>query len=148
MKQIFLTLSISTLLFSCYQPAGKNKLLTIDPTIKNKVDKYLTKYKDTLQPSKDSFQYSNRYMVELFFNDTLVKSTYNKSNSDPFNSNYSWSNDTLKINGRFGLFGTIGFEINIYNDTLSIIGTVNDNLSYKNNVSDTISSFLQIWRLV
>ena len=83
-------------------------------------------------------------MVEVYFNDKLFKSTYNNLNSDPFKSNYSWSNDTLKINGRFGLFETIGFEIKIYNDTLSVIGTVKDNAAYKNNITDTISPFLQI----
>ena len=83
-------------------------------------------------------------MVEVYFNDTLFGSTYNKSNSDPFKSNYSWSNDTLKIDGRFGLFETIGFEIKIYNDTLSVIATVKDNEGYKNNSTDSISPFLQI----
>ena len=143
-KRIFLTISIATFLFSCDQSAYHTKFLTIDPSIKNKVDKYLTKYTDTLQPGKDSFFYSNRYMVEVYFNDTLFGSTYNKSNSDPFKSNYSWSNDTLKINGRFGLFETIGFEIKIYNDTLSVIATVKDNEGYKNNITDSISPFLQI----
>ena len=144
MKQVFATLCFSMLLFSCNHLMDRNKSLLIDPSIKDLVNQNVTKYQEALQPDSGKIIYSNKYMASLYMNDTLVKSTYYSSTHDAFKSEYFWNNDTLIIKSAFGVFSDIGFDLKIYKDTAIVTGIINNNLSYKNNITDSILSRITI----
>ena len=92
------------------------KGLTIDSNIKIEVEKHIENSTD-FEMYQDKMQvYLNSGFVEAFENDSLTFTTKEKENKVPFKSFYLWQGDTLIIDGAFGLFGGIGFDIKIRNN--------------------------------
>lgn len=113
----YLTLILVIILCSCSKRQKKSDIdgFTIDPNIKNQVEKYIVK-----QPEFERFGdfmqiYGNSLYVESYENDSLVISSTDFSKKLPFKSFYLWDKDTLGINGAYGLFGGTGFYIKIAN---------------------------------
>src|ERR1700744_1640583 len=93
---------------------GIIKGVIIDPGIKSEVEKYIEPSKE-FDTAKTSMQiYENAVFIEAYQNDSLTFSSTDKNNKQLFKSFYLWKGDTLTIDGAFGLFGGVGFGINIY----------------------------------
>jgi LPS O-antigen subunit length determinant protein (WzzB/FepE family) len=90
--------------------------LTIEPNIKDEVEKHIENSKE-LDMFKNKMQvYLNSGFVESYQSDSLVFSSKNQNSKAPFKSFYFWKGDTLIIDGAFGLFGGMGFGIEICNN--------------------------------
>ena len=117
MNRNLLVLFASCLVLSaCGQRINNSEIrgLTIDPNIKFEVEKHVASAKE-LDVFKDNMQvYLNSGIIESYENDSLVFNSTFKENKAPFKSFYVWKDDTLKIDGAFGLFGGTGFDIEIY----------------------------------
>jgi len=141
MKQISMLLCVATLFLSCNSSPTYTKAITIDSTIKKQVLNNVTKYNDNPNLNGNNFPYSNKLMMQLYLNDTSLRSTYESPHNEPFQSSYFWNKDTLVINGTFGL---IAFEIEVYKDTVKVEGVIDNNFSYKRNINDSIHQTLHI----
>lgn len=111
----YLTLILVLISYSCSNGQNKNDIdgLIIDPNIKSKVEKHIVEEPE-LEGFGGSMQvYKNSLYIESYENDILVFSSTDFSKKLPFKSFYLWNNDTLRINGAYGLFGGIGFYIKI-----------------------------------
>lgn len=107
---------------SCGQTKTPNPVngLTIDPDIKQEVEKHIESSKE-LDMYKDEMQvYLNSGDIESFENGNLAYSSRFNGKKIPFKSFYLWHGDTLTIDGAFGLFGGIGFGIEIHRDKASL----------------------------
>ena len=93
------------------------KGIIIDPAIKKDVEKNIT-LSPEFDAAKDMMQiYINTGEIESYENDNLVYKSGFREFKSLFKCFYLWKNDTLLINGAFGLFGGIGFAINIVGDS-------------------------------
>jgi hypothetical protein len=118
-RNLFLLFAFCLSLVACGQIKGKQALtgLTINPDIKVDVEKHIETAKE-LDVFKDKMAvYVNTGEIQSYENDSLVIDSKFGQYKSPFKSFYLWSNDTLSINGAFGLFGGVGFVIKITNDT-------------------------------
>jgi hypothetical protein len=126
--------------------SGNIKGLIIDPNIKIEVEKHIENSKE-FDAFKDKMQvYANPIFVESYQNDSLIFSSNDKKNKQIFKSFYFWKGDTLTIDGAFGLFGGIGFGIDIYksNATLFHILSSDDFPSYAYNENDSLIFRLEV----
>ena len=122
------------------------KGLTIDPSIKNEVEKNIESSKE-LDMFQDKMQvYLNSGFIESFQNDSLIFSSNSQRGKIPFKSFYLWKGDTLAIDGVFGLFGGIGFGIDIYknNATLYHLLSSDDSPSYAYKENDSLIFRLKV----
>jgi hypothetical protein len=114
-KQIIIIIAFCSTLCSCVQSTNDNSIegLTIDPSIKTEVEKYITPW-EFGEGQEDLLIYNNRILLDYYKNDKLILSLKEKDNkSTVFKSFYYWQGDTLGIEGAFGLFGGSGFSIKI-----------------------------------
>ena len=126
--------------------SGTIKGLTIDPNIKNEVEKNIESSKE-LDMFQDKMQvYLNSGFIESFQNDSLIFSSKSQHGKIPFKSFYLWKGDTLAIDGAFGLFGGIGFGIDIYknNATLYHLLSSDDSPSYAYKENDSLIFRLEV----
>jgi hypothetical protein len=121
------------------------KGLTINPNTKSAVEKHIENSAD-FEALQDKMQiYLNSGFVETFENDSLVF-TSKTENKVPFKSFYLWQGNTLIIDGAFGIFGGIGFEIKIENNeaTLSHLLNSDESPSYAYSKNDSLIFRLEV----
>ena len=114
-KQLIIIIIFSSTFCSCGQPIKNNSSdkLTIEPTIKNEVDKNIGPSEFGAGQDKILI-YNNLMLAEFYEDDKLIISTKEQDNkSTVFKSFYYWRGDKLSIDGAFGLFGGTGFSIKI-----------------------------------
>lgn len=90
--------------------------LTIDPSIKNEVEKHIETSKDYEMFGDKMQVYLNSGDIQSYENDSLILNSKFGENKAPFKSFYLWQGDTLTIDGAYGLWGGIGFGIEILNN--------------------------------
>lgn len=120
--------------------------LTIDPSIKSEVEKHIENSKE-LDAFKDKMEvYINSGDIQSYQNDSLILNSKMGDNKAPFKSFYLWHGDTLSIDGAFGLFGGIGFGIDIVKNkaTLYHMLSSDDFPSYTYNANDSLIFRLEV----
>ena len=149
MTRNFIAISLFCLtLTACGQTKNSSTIkgLIIDPSIKNEVEKHIESSKE-LDMFKDKMQvYVNSGFIESFQNDSIIFSSSKQESKAPFKSFYLWKADTLTIDGAFGLFGGIGFGIDIYksNATLYHMLSSDDFPSYAYKENDSLIFRLEV----
>lgn len=147
-KNIFPIFIFCLTLTACGQTKDSETIkgLTIDPSIKTEVEKHIETSKE-FEMFGDKMQvYLNSGSIESFQNDSLIFSSAKQKWKAPFKSFYLWKGDTLTIDGAFGLFGGVGFGINIYknNATLYHMLSSDDFESYAYNENDSLIFRLEV----
>lgn len=96
--------------------------LTIDPNIKNEVEKNIKSTQSGYIPKEmEGMMYENILIAEIFEDDkpkTVITSNENKKSI--FKSFYYWQNNTIGIDGAFGMYTGIGFSIKIENNKATV----------------------------
>jgi hypothetical protein len=121
-KNLLILLTLFCGLTSCGQTTSKKEGngFTIDPSIKNEVEKHIENSKE-FDAFKDKMQvYANSVLTESYENDSLILSNDDIKNKTLFKSFYLWRNDTLNIDGAYGLFGGTGFCIKYKDNTAKL----------------------------
>ncbi len=120
--------------------------LTIDPGIKSEVERHIESSKQFDVFNDKMLVYLNSGFIESYENDSLIFRSTGDSSKVPFKSFYFWKGDTLKIDGAFGLFGGIGFDINIYKNkaTLYHMLSSDESPSYSYNANDSLIFRLEV----
>jgi len=109
-KLLLLLLIIGT--SACAQKIESKKFeLTIDKSIKEKVESKIEK-SEYSNDFGELLIYQTPKTVDYFVNDSLTYSAKGNE-TDLFKSFYYQMNDTISIDGAFGLFGGFGFSIKI-----------------------------------
>lgn len=143
---LFLTFSfLSVLILRGQSNSTKIDGLTIDPSIKAVAEQYIGK--SELGESQSTWLiYKNRMFVDFFQDDKLVQSTNDKEISQVSKSFYYWRNDTLNIDGAFGLFGGFGFHIKITNGRAALYHMLasDEFPSYSYNENDSLIFRLEV----
>lgn len=147
-KYLILLIIFCSTLHSCGQTTKDNSVdgLTIDPTIKTKVEKSISKSEFALRQDKILI-YNNLCLVDLYEDDKLFNSTNEQDNkSIVFKSFYYWQGDTLSIDGAFGLFGGTGFSVKLIKDkaTLYHMLASDESPSYCYNPNDSLIFRLEV----
>ncbi|WP_303582721.1 hypothetical protein [Flavitalea sp. BT771] len=141
-------LTLCIILSDCSQSKNSNiiKGLTIDPKIKPEVEKHIEDSKEFDAFKNKMEVYANSMLVESFENDSLIFRSTDSSKKQIFKSFYLWKNDTLTIDGAFGLFGGIGFGIDIIknNATLYHMLSSDDFPEFAYNEKDSLVFRLQV----
>jgi hypothetical protein len=120
--------------------------LVIDPKIKQEAQKYIEDSNE-FDAYQDKMQvYGNALFTDSYINDSLVLSAKDKENKQVFKSFYLWHGDTLSIEGAFGLFGGIGFVIDISknNATLYHMLSSDDFPTFTFKEKDSLQDRLQV----
>jgi hypothetical protein len=142
------TFFLCILLPACDQTKNSNiiKGLTIDPNIKREAEKRI-EYSKEFDEYKNMMQvYINSIFVESYENDSLILSSTDFTNRQVFKSFYFWNGDTLSLDGAVGIFGGIGFGIDIYKGdaTLYHMLSSDDYPTYAYNEKDSLVFRLQV----
>jgi hypothetical protein len=120
--------------------------IIIDTNIKEEVEKNISP--SEFGSGQDKLLiYNNRMIVDLYTNDKLEISVSEKDKkSTVFKSFYYWQNDTLGIDGAFGLFGGAGFSIKIVNGKAKLYHMLasDDFPSYAYNEKDNLIFRLEV----
>ena len=112
MKNKILILFILFGITACAQKTESKKIeLIIDKNIKDKVESKIKK-SEYARDFGELLIYETPKTVEFFVNDSLTMSTKGDK-ADLFKSFYYKMNDTISIDGAFGLFGGFGFSIKL-----------------------------------
>ena len=90
--------------------------LTLNPSIKQEVEKHIETSKDYEMFGDKMQVYLNSGDIQAYENDSLIFSSKFGENKAPFKSFYLWNGDTLIIDGAVGIWGGIGFGIEIANN--------------------------------
>jgi len=116
MKNIIILFILSISLVSCGQ-----KVLTdstnyvIDEDVSKIVESRISESEYGIMPNKIPI-YKNSMILDYFENDSLILSINGEENSIVFKSFFYTYNDTLTIDGAFGMFEGFGFSIKIKNN--------------------------------
>jgi len=89
------------------------KNITINPDIKKEVDKRIEEIQEFKTSPAIFDLYANSIVADLYENDSLYFSNTSLNKRLPFKCFYLWQNNSLGINGSYGIFGGTGFYINI-----------------------------------
>ncbi len=101
------------------------------------------------------FIYNNQLMAEIKVNNEVISNSLSDPISQTFKSNYYFLNDTLVIDGAFGLWGGTGFSIKIADNDTNVYHLVaadefpiyaysrNDSMRYRLDVPCS-SSYIQL----
>lgn len=147
-KHIITILLFASTLVACGQSKKESGIngLIIDPDIRTEAKKHLESSKE-LQGYNGPLQlFINSGDIESYQNDSLiVRSTFGE-NKAPFKSFYLWRGDTLNVDGAYGLFGGIGFNIKIYKDSAKLYHMLSsdDFPSYAYNENDSLIYRLEV----
>ena len=144
-------LILLTLLYgltSCGQTTNKKNEngFSIDPSIKIEVEKHIENSKE-FDAFKDKMQvYANSILTDSYENDSLILSNKDIKNKTVFKSFYFWHNDTLSIDGAFGLFGGIGFCIKYKDNAAKLYHMLSsdDFPTYAYNKKDSLIDRLEV----
>jgi hypothetical protein len=106
----------------CSHPVDTTTIqgLTIDPGIKKKAEKQIERSKDLDIFSESMQVYVNTGEIQSYENDQLTLNTSFGEYKSPFKSFYFWRGDSLTIDGAFGIWGGIGFDITIHDKKATI----------------------------
>jgi len=135
-------------LISC----GQNKLnenisgLEIDAKIKIEAEKHF-KDSEELKPFNDFLLlYLNSGEIQSFENDSLILETKLDENYIPFKTFHIWKNDSLTINGGFGIWGGVGFGIEVVNNKAKLYHMLSsdDFPQYSYNENDSLIFRLEV----
>tara|TARA_Y100000739_G_C20411968_1_gene374899 strand:+ start:60 stop:689 length:630 start_codon:yes stop_codon:yes gene_type:complete len=143
MKHLLSILALA-IFISC---SNKNSsLLVIDPSIKNEAKEHfsISKYGNNIQ---GLMLYENDMGIEYFESNKLLKSIKLKEqNKSTFKSYFTSKQDTLYINGLYGLWGGSGFSIKIINGQPKLFHVANsDNFpSYSTTKNGDYKQFVEI----
>lgn len=121
-KYLIIVIIFCSTLYSCGQSTNGKSIgeLTIDPNIKTEVEKNITPSEFGVG-QENNLIYNNRMLLDLYENDKLSISLKEQDNkSTVFKSFYFWQDDTLRIDGAFGLFGGTGFSIKIIKEKATL----------------------------
>lgn len=111
-SSIFLLINLA---FSACAQLDQDKGYVLDPSIQQEAVKHISNSELT-QPAGPIQIYNNKIDVELYEDDVLKYSSADSSTYTVFKSFYYWKNDSLCIDGAYGLFGGTGFSICIVKD--------------------------------
>lgn len=113
---------ISLIVLICSCTNSGNTELVIDPEIKDEVNENTSQPINLGEesPLNNLLIYNNNIYLESYENGKLIGSTFEEPNQMFFKSWYFFRNDTLLIEGAFGLFGGIGFFAKIFDNTATI----------------------------
>jgi len=111
-------LIISLLLLVGSNGFGQKDSITfsIDPTIKTIVESKINDSLFTGLPMRGMLTYMNPIIINYWENDSLIISRTDENKGLIFKSFYYQMEDTLVIDGAFGMFGGSGFSIKFIND--------------------------------
>lgn len=112
MKNLTLIICMSIGVNLYNQTNGESTKFKIDGNIKNEVEENISESEFGDQLNDDIFLiYDTPIIADYYENDSLVNSTKNDKQLMLFKSFYYSFNDTLTIDGFYGLFGGFGFSI-------------------------------------
>ncbi len=96
--------------------------------------------------SKDLLIYENLLIAEYFENDSLTMSTKNKDKRLVFKSFFYHHNDTLTIDGAYGMFGGFGFSIKIKNEKAIVYHMLasDEFPTYSTNENDSLKFRIEV----
>ncbi|MEO9659795.1 MAG: hypothetical protein ABJL43_00275 [Maribacter dokdonensis] len=103
---LFIFISIS----SCGQKEI-NENFNVDKNIVIEVNSKITKSQFGESFNELFLVYDNVLLANFYENDSLIVSSMEKKSKMPFKSFYYVKNDTISIDGAYGLFGGFGFSI-------------------------------------
>jgi hypothetical protein len=144
-KYLFIFFSTFTL-FSQTNNQKEVTGLIIDPTIKQEVENHIKESDDFGKMNSVMQVYENSILGEFFENDTLYISNDDITKKQLFKSFYYWKDGKLVIDGAFGLFGGIGFNINFNNNHAEVFHMLSsdDFPSYAYNEKDILIYRLEV----
>tara|TARA_B100000767_G_C19536155_1_gene438723 strand:+ start:48 stop:695 length:648 start_codon:yes stop_codon:yes gene_type:complete len=120
MKNILTFILLSISLVSCGQEKESSaEKIKIDPSIQKEVESKISESQFG-NMSKDLLIYENLLISEYFENDSLTLSTKNQDKKLVFKSFFYTHNDTLTIDGAYGMFGGFGFSIKIKDNQATV----------------------------
>ncbi len=135
-------------LTACGQTTSTSNVegLTIDPTIKKEVEKHIETSKEYEMFGDKMQVYLNSSEIQSYENDCLIFNSKFGENEAPFKSFYLWSGDTLIIDGAVGIWGGIGFGIEIVNNKARLYHMLSsdDFPSYSYNENDSLIFRLEV----
>jgi hypothetical protein len=116
------------------------KGLTIDPSIKKEVEKHIETSKEYEMFGDKMQVYINTGEIQSYENDSLIFSSKFGEYKAPFKSFYYWSGDTMTIVGAVGIWGGVGFGIEIVNNKARLYHLLNsdDFPSYAYRENDSL----------
>ncbi|MEM8584802.1 MAG: hypothetical protein AAGF87_11060 [Bacteroidota bacterium] len=114
MKNEIIFFSLLIILSSCVK-SGEQKAYNfkIDDTVKETVEASISELEFASSAEDVFLIYNNPLAVDYYENDSLVATSKNEPTEAIFRSFYYYQNDTLVIDGMYGLFGGFGFSIKI-----------------------------------
>jgi len=114
MSKIFVILGLLIILSSCDASTQPNtSKFEINDSINKEVEINTSK-SEFESSSNDAFEiYNNVIIADFYENDSLIMSTKMEKRELPFKSFFYNHNDTISIDGAYGIFGGIGFSIKI-----------------------------------
>lgn len=117
---IFVLLSLN--LMACKRPVEpRAQLIDINPNIQQEVEaKIEAPQFGSGEDDYDILIYDNLMLVDYFEHDSLLVSTRDTGQTHIFKSFFYEKDDTLSIDGFYGLFGGFGFSIKIKNDQATV----------------------------
>ncbi|MCH5720545.1 hypothetical protein [Niabella hibiscisoli] len=120
--------------------------LTIDPNIKSEVEKHIETSKEYEMFGDKMQVYLNSGEIQSYENDSLIFTTKIGKNKTPFKSFYLWHNDTLTIDGAYGIWGGSGFGIEIVNNKARLYHMLSsdDFPTYAYNEKDSLIFRLEV----
>lgn len=147
-KNIITIFIICLTLTACGQTKSNHNIigLTIAPSIKSEVEKHIETSKDYEMFGDKMQVYLHSGDIQSYENDSLILNSKFGENKAPFKSFYLWHGDTLTIDGAYGLWGGIGFGIEIINDKARLYHMLSsdDFPSYAYNANDSLIFRLEV----
>lgn len=120
MKDILTFILLSICLVSCGQDAEHSSdKIRIDKGVEKEVESKISESQFG-NMSKDLLIYENTLLADYFENDSLTMSTKGQDKKLVFKSFFYNHNDTLTIDGAYGMFGGFGFSIKIKDGNATI----------------------------
>ncbi len=117
MKNIFYALAILIGIQSCGPANDKSvSIFEIDKAVESKVEEMISESKFGNQVQETFLIYDNILITDYYEDDSLVMSTKKNKQKMPFKSFFYARNDTVTIDGAYGLFGGFGFSIKFIDD--------------------------------
>lgn len=114
-------LFLAALLLPLWSSSQADTHVEIRRSIRKEAQKHF-KYADYPSPSEQVYVYMNRFLAEIWEEDTLVFSSFGDDTADLlFKSYYEWKEDTLEIHGLFSVNnpGDNHIRIRVINEDIS-----------------------------
>jgi len=125
LRTLAITAMVGLAFPSCAQPTGPGSWVdvTIDPGIRDLAESAFdtSAFDMAMGRMPKGFIYDNRIVVEMYGEDGLTMAVSEAEDQKTvFKSFYYWHNDTLYIDGAFGLFGGTGFSARLKNNKAEV----------------------------